>query len=110
MIISRTNIWAVANIICWGTQVEASSHRRRRDEAPPPKRQATSEYFQTQWTLPPNNLWPIDVNQTITYKVTSDVSVQGGEKLPLMLLWTSAQVGTPTTENTHFVFEVPPCE
>jgi len=102
MLLSRSTIWAVANIICWGTQVEASSHRRRRDEAPPPKRQ-TDDYFQTKWKLAPDNLFPLNTNQNITYDVESDMTGPPGGKLPLMLLLTTAQFGVPTPDNTFFV-------
>jgi len=108
MLFSRRNIWAVANIICWGTQVDASSNRRRRDEAPPPKRQ-DNEYFKTNWELPLNNKWPLDVNQTINYTVIDGMNAERIEVLPLILLWTNGS-DSLTTDNTWVVFEPPPCK
>lgn len=103
MLFSRRDIWAVANIICWGTHVEASSHRRRRDEAPPPKRDIG--YFTTDWILPPNDQWPLSTNQVVNYTVTGPVATPNGESLSMLLLWTNAPNGVPTTDNTWAVFQ-----
>ena len=111
MLFSRKNIWAVANIICWGTQVDASSHRRRRDEAPPPSTGGqTDVYFPTTWQLPP--IWPMGVNQTFNYTVNIDVpsSDSDGRILPLLLLWTNTSTAAPMTNNTWEVFEINPCK
>ncbi|KAH8591335.1 hypothetical protein B0O99DRAFT_690696 [Bisporella sp. PMI_857] len=102
MIISHRGLYALVNLICWGTRVKGSYHRRQDATPPaPPPSPTPTPTFATTWDI--ISPFPVDKNETVRYTVDQDVDQQGS--LPLMLLWTSAAAGTtPETANTFQVF------
>lgn len=113
MIVSHRGLLAAAQILIillFGDRADAALNLEKRQPQPPSGTVSgpSPVYFQTSWTRePPNGPYALGPTWNTSYTVTSTspvLALQGA--LKMLMLWTSATSGTPTSGNTYEVADL----